>query len=151
MGSTSLYALAIEQAFVGLPFQSSYLPAARSGLAQGHKVLAASLVRQSRRIGLEAVNIPTLPGITTEFLSHLVAFDKPLRRRPRPGDLEGAINFIENEVLQGRIDLDDSDALLYPEIVYEQTVIEPSLGNPGEPETATYISKWGIANSMATG
>ena len=59
---------AIEQVFVGFPLQSFYLPAARSGIAQGHKVLAASLVRQSRRRGLEPVNIPTLPGITTEVL-----------------------------------------------------------------------------------
>ena len=67
-----LEAWAIEQTFVELPPQSFYLPAARSGIAQGHKVLAGSLVRQSRRIGLEPVNIPTLPGITTEFLSHMI-------------------------------------------------------------------------------
>ena len=137
----SLEASAIEQAFVGRPFQSFYLPAARSGIAQGHKVLAASLVRQSRRIGLEPVNIPTLPGITTEFLSHLVALDKRLGRQPRPGDLEGAINFIENEVLQGRIDLDDSDALPYPEIVYEQTVTEPSLGTFTLDHTSSMVSE----------
>ena len=137
----TLEASVIEQAFVGLPFQSLYLPAARSGIVQGHKVLAASLVRQSRRIGIEPVNIPTLPGITTEFLSHLVTLDKSMTRRSRKDDLEGAINFIENEVLQGRIDLDDSDALPYPKIVYEQTVIEPSPGTFTLDHTSSMVSE----------
>ena len=139
----SFYALeasAIDQALVGLPFRSFYLPAARSGIAQGHKVLAASLVRQSRRIGLEPVNIPTLPGITTEFLSHLVALDKRIMRRRKPA-LEDAISFVENEVLQGRIDLDDSSALPYPEIVYEQTAIEPSLGTFTLDHTSSMVSE----------
>ena len=103
--------------------------------------MAASLVRQSRRIGIEPVNIPTLPGITTEFLSHLVTLDKSMTRRSRKDDLEGAINFIENEVLQGRIDLDDSDALPYPKIVYEQTVIEPSPGTFTLDHTSSMVSE----------
>ena len=140
----SLYSLvvsAIEQTFVGLPLQVFYLPAARSGIAQGHKVLAASLVRQSRRIGLEPVNIPTLPGITTEFLSHIIGLDKRMRRRSRQADLDGAINFIEDEVLRGRIDLDDSDGLPYPEIVYEQTGIEPSPGRFTLEHTSSMVSE----------
>ena len=138
---SNLEASAIEQVLVGLPFQSFYLPAARSGIAQGHKVLAASLVRQSRRIGLEPVNIPTLPGITTEFLSHIVSLDKRMRRRPGSRNLEDAISFVENQVLQGRIDLDDSDGLPYPEIVYEQTVIEPSLGTFTLDHTSSMVSE----------
>ena len=109
----------IDNIFVGLPLRSFYLPAARSGIAQGHKVLAASLVSQSRRIGIEPVDIPTLPGITTEFLSHIVGLDKRLRRRPRRSDFEDAIRFIEDEVLRGGIDLESSGGLPYPEIVYK--------------------------------
>ena len=136
-----LGASTIQQAFVGLPLQSFYLPAARSGIAQGHKVLAAALVRQSRRIGIEPVNIPTLPGITTEFLSHIVALDKRMRRRPRQGDFENAINFVENEVLQGRIDLDYSHGLPYPEIVYEQIGIVPSPGTFTLDHTSSMVSE----------
>ena len=137
----ALEASVIEQAFVAFPAQSFYLPAARSGIAQGHKVLAASLVRQSRRIGLEPVNIPTLPGITTEFLSHIVALDRRMRRRPRQGELEDAINFVENEVLQGRIDLDESGGLPYPEIVYEQMGIESSPGTFTLDHTSSMVSE----------
>ena len=137
----NLEARAIEQTFVGLPPQSFYLPAARSGIAQGHKVLAASLVRQSRRIGIEPVNIPTLPGITTEFLSHMIGLDKRMRSRPQKSELKEAISFIENQVLQGRIDLDEAEGLPYPEIVYEQTSIEPSLGTFTLDHTSSMVSE----------
>ena len=99
----------IEQTLIGLPQKSFYLPAARSGIAQGHKVLAASLVRQSRRIGLEPVNIrPPLPGIATEFLSHL---DRRSRARPKQegqvyGEQLTSLKMLE--VLQGKVSLDNS-------------------------------------------
>lgn len=131
----------IEQALVGLPQESFYLPAARSGIAQGHKVLAASLVRQSRRIGLEPVNIPTLPGIATEFLSHIIGLDKRSRTQPKQVDLQEAIDFIEREVLQGKVGLDESDGLPYPEIVYEQTGIQPSPGTFTLDHTSSMVSE----------
>ena len=107
----------------------------------GPQSLAASLVRQSRRIGIEPVNIPTLPGITTEFLSHMIGLDKRMRPRPRKRKLEEAISFIENHVLQGRIDLDEAEGLPYPEIVYEQTSIEPSLGTFTLDHTSSMVSE----------
>ena len=98
-------------------------------------------MRQSRRIGLEPVNIPTLPGITTEFLSHIIGLDRRMARRPRKRDLVDAIDFIENEVLQGRIDLDESNGLPYPEIVYEQTGIDPSPGTFTLDHTSSMVSE----------
>ena len=105
--------------FSGLPFQGDYLPAARSGILQGHKVLAAALARQSRRIGLEPISIPSLPGVATEFLGNLIELDK--RNAVRPGftdQLSAAVGFIENSVLGGKVDLDESGGLPTPEIVY---------------------------------
>ncbi len=131
----------IEQTLIGLPQKSFYLPAARSGIAQGHKVLAASLVRQSRRIGLEPVNIPTLPGIATEFLSHIIGLDRRSRARPKQEGLRGAIDFIEREVLQGKVSLDDSGGLPYPEIVYEQTGVQPSPGTFTLDHTSSMVSE----------
>ena len=110
--------LTTANAFTGFTSQSYYLPAARSGIAQGHKVLAAALVRQSSLIGIRQLNIPTLPGITTEFLSHLISFDRRIGGRRRVSKLDNAISFIENDVLRGKIDLDESGGLPYPEIVY---------------------------------
>ena len=102
----------------GLPPNTFYLPAARSGIAQAHKVLAAALVRQSSRIGIERINIPTLPGMTTEFLSNLLSLDRRLVLRRTPNELAKAIHFIESDVLGGTIDLDESAGLPTPEIVY---------------------------------
>ena len=105
-----------------LPDRSYYLPAARSGIAQGHKVLSAALVNQSSFVGLQALHLPTLPRISIEFLSHLIGLD---RRRPRgtvgisDDDFEKAIAFIEADVLQGRIIFDESAGLPFPDIAYE--------------------------------
>ena len=88
-----------------LPDRSYYLPAARSGIAQGHRVLSAALVNQSSFVGLQELHLPTLPRISIEFLSHLIGLD---RRRPRgtvgtgDDDFDKTIVFIESEVLQGK-------------------------------------------------
>lgn len=119
MVADRLVNLTIQSVFSGMSAQSWYLPAARSGIVQGHKVLAASLARQSRRVGLEPINIPSLPGVTTQFLGDLIELDK--RMAGRPGftrQLGAAIDFIETSVIRGKVDLDESGGLLTPEIVY---------------------------------
>ena len=103
----------------GVPEQSYYLPAARSGIVQGHKVLAADIVRRSARSGESRTNIPTLPGVTTEFLGNLIGLDRRMYNLSSDDSLVNAIGFIERDVLHGSIDLDDSDGLPYPDIVYE--------------------------------
>ena len=72
---------AAECVFDGLPNSSYFLPASRTGIVQGQKILAASIIRQSSLLGSHRVNIPALPGVTTEFLSDLVSLDKGLRFR----------------------------------------------------------------------
>ena len=119
MVADRLVNLTIQSVFSGMSAQSWYLPAARSGIVQGHKVLAASLARQSRRVGLEPINIPSLPGVTTQFLGDLIELDK--RMAGRPGftrQLGAAIDFIETSVIRGKVDLDESSGLPTSEIVY---------------------------------
>ena len=101
----------------GFSPDSYYLPAARSGIVQGHKVLAASVVRQSSFVGLQELHIPTLPGITTEFLSNLISLDSEMGMY-RDASLRKAIDFIENSVLHGKIHLNETSRLPMPEIVY---------------------------------
>ncbi len=100
--------------------EAYYLPAARSGMTQAHKVVAASIIRQSSFIGLESVNIPTLPGVTTEFLSKLITLHPSTATLLDDDALAKAIDFIEREVLHGSIDLDQSGGLPFPDIAYEQ-------------------------------
>ncbi len=109
---------AAECIFEGLPLSSYFLPASRTGIVQGQKILAASIIRQSSLLGAQRVNIPALPGVTTEFLSDLVSLDKGLSFHRPNDDLDNAIRFIEQNVLRGEIDLDESAGLPYPEISY---------------------------------
>ena len=109
---------AAEIVFDGLPYRCFFLPASRTGIVQGQKILASSIIRQSALLGSQRVNIPALPGVTTEFLSDLVSLDKGLGP-PRPNaEWDKAISFIESNVLHGKIDLDESAGLPYPEIAY---------------------------------
>ena len=108
-----------EPFFAGLPPQSFYLPASRSGMAQTSKVISSSLVRRSSMFGrLPRTSGAALPGIITEFLSNLISIDKRLGSDWEDKDLDGAVKFIEREVLSGQVDLDDSGGLPFPEIMY---------------------------------
>ena len=111
---------ALRLLFSGFPQNSYYLPAARSGIVQGQKVLAAALVGQSRRIGIEPMFFPALPGITTEFLSNLISLDRRMTNLTSDDALAKAIGFIEHAVLRGSVDLDESSGLPFPDIAYEQ-------------------------------
>ena len=124
-----------ESAFSEWVSQSFYLPAARSGISQGHKILSAALVRQSRMIGLERLSVPTLPGITTEFLSLLISID-PRMVEGWDNAQQKAVAFIETEVLHGKIDLDESAGLPYPEIAYESAA-----GKFGLEHTSSMVSE----------
>ena len=130
-----------DSLFGGLPVRSFYMPAARSGIAQGHKVLAAALVRQSSRIGLQPFNIPNLPSITTEFLSNLISLDPRMGSQGSHEELRKSTGFIERVVLHGRIDLDQSAGLPYPEIVYEPTGSGEQTGTFTLDHTSSMVSE----------
>ena len=113
---------AADSLFNGLPYRSFILPASRSGIVQGHKILAATIIRQSNLLGAQRVNLPALPGVTTEFLSDLISLDRSMRPTRPDVEFDEAISFIEKKVLHGEIDLDESEGLPYPEISYETSV-----------------------------
>ena len=125
----------------GVPEQSYYLPAARSGIVLGHKVLAADIVHRSARARSSTDNIPTLPGVTTEFLGNLIRLDQRMRRRTTDPAMDNAISFIEDEVLQGKIDLDESAALPISEIVYRPSEVRSESGEFTLDETSSMVSE----------
>ena len=125
----------------GVPEESYYLPAARSGIVLGHKVLAADIVRRSARTGGLTENIPTLPGITTEFLGNLIGLDRRMRSHTLDPAMDNAISFIENEVLHGKIDLDQSAALPVSEIVYFPGEVQSESGKFTLNETSSMVSE----------
>lgn len=101
--------------FREVPLHSKYLPAARSGLMQSHKVITGSLVRGSSLAGLQEIQIPTLTGVVTDFLGEVLELDPSVQSSQ--GFEEGAKE-LERDVLQGDIHL-VGDALGNTEVLYE--------------------------------
>ncbi len=130
-----------EKVLDGVPEQSYYLPAARSGIVQGHKVLATDIVRRSARLGESASNIPSLPGVTTEFVGNLIGLDRRMRRPVTVPAMDNAISFIEHGVLHGKIDLHQSTALRISEIVYLPIEAQSESGEFTLDETSSMVSE----------
>ncbi len=59
---------------VGVPNGwAHYLPAARSGIMQSHRMIASSVMKRATRAGLErASELPTLPGLLADFMQELI-------------------------------------------------------------------------------
>ena len=113
-----LASVATKSVLSSFPPHSYYLPAARSGIVQGHKLFSAQMVRRSSLIGIRGLNVPPMPAISAEFLSHLIPLDRQMLSLRSNEALDLAIKFIETEVLKGKIDIDESEGLPYPQFVY---------------------------------
>lgn len=111
----------LTEAFVRdlFPFLSSrayYLPAARSGILQGHKALASSLLERLPLVGIERFDIPQLSGVVADFISNLLQL-QPGRRR---GPGLSAVQFLEEQLCKGALEISAADPkFLYPEIYYQ--------------------------------
>ena len=126
--------------FRELQGNSYYLPAARSGIAQGHKAIASILVRQSSLAGVRPLEIPTLSGIITDFISHILTME---REDWLPGvlKLDEVADFLEREVVRGRIDIEKSAEITYPEISYEPLEGQPDMGIFPFHKTSSMVSE----------
>lgn len=96
-----------------------YLPAARSGILQGHKALAASIVKKAPYAGVERLEIPKFSGVVSDFISSVITL--PEEKGPF---YELAQNF-ERELIKGEIVVRTLGEYLYPEIEYnfQETLI----------------------------
>ena len=115
-----------------------YLPAARSGIMQSHRVIASSLVARSARAGLERFPVvPTFSGVMADFLQRLILYDERSRggfalqqlargvaSGVRISDLADAL---ELETLAGEIRLSESPTGGYPEFVYRPRETEDDI------------------------
>ena len=106
-----------------------YLPAARSGIMQSHRILATSLVTRATRVGLERLpEIPTLSGVIAEFMQQIILYDEDRALESQLKHLyneEGMsvnqvkhlANALELEVLAGQVRMKPS-ASGYPDFRY---------------------------------
>ena len=104
----------LSQMFQQLPESSYYLPAARSGILQSHKLLASAIVRRAPFAGIEPL-LPSarLTGSVADFISGLLTIDSDEK-----SDLFEISEFMEGEIANGRI-YTEATSIEYPEIYYE--------------------------------
>ena len=96
--------------------QTYYLPAARSGIMQSHRVIASSLVARSTRAGLEPFpELPTFSGGMADFLQRLILYEEG-RATDRP--MNALADALESEALAGQIRTNRPQSGGYPEFVY---------------------------------
>lgn len=92
-----------------------YLPAARSGIMQSHRVIATSLVKRSTRVGLERFpEVPTMSGVIADFMERIILYDDEIVPKDNMAHIAKTL---ENEVLFGQILLKPS-ASGYPDFRY---------------------------------
>lgn len=92
-----------------------YLPAARSGIMQSHRVIASSLVKRTTRVGLERFpEVPTLSGVITEFMQQIILYEE---ERVFNNEMEDIADALESDVLAGQIHVKPSPSG-YPDVRY---------------------------------
>lgn len=90
-----------------------YLPAARSGILQAHRVLAASVSMQLPLLGTGDLNVPSFSGRDAEFVSSL--WQLPKTRTPFANLVDAAIE----DMTGGRISTEAEEEVRYPELSFE--------------------------------
>ena len=114
----------LDDLHVEFPFKLSryiehrtYLPAARSGIMQSHRVIASSLVERATRGGFTQREIPTFSGIVADFMQRLILHEES----DVPNEeMTYLAETIESDVLSGQILMKPS-ASGYPEFLYRPT------------------------------
>lgn len=89
-----------------------YLPAARSGILQGHKALAATIVKKAPLIGIEKLEIPKFSGIVSDLISSIISLPE------KEGPFFNLAQEMEQELVKGDISVKMVDEYVYPEIQY---------------------------------
>ena len=93
-----------------------YLPAARSGIMQSHRVIASSLVARSTRAGLERFpELPTFSGVMADFMQRLILYEEDESDDRSMNELAERL---EQEALAGQIRIRRPTPGGYPEFVY---------------------------------
>ena len=96
--------------------EAYYLPAARSGIMQSHRVIARSLVKSATRVGVNRFReIPTFSGMIADFLEQIIGYED---RKGARDEMSRIANLLEMEVLRGKIEVKRAVAEGYPEFLY---------------------------------
>ena len=113
--------------------QAYYLPAARSGIMQSHRVIASSIMARATRAGLERVSeLPTFPGVLADFMQRLIDHRGPevgFQRAARGSECIRAIaDDLEGGTLGGKVVAQQQSAGGYAEFLYRPRNAKQSIG-----------------------
>ena len=113
--------------------EAYYLPAARSGIIQSHRVIASSVMARATRAVLDrASELPTLPGPLADFMQLLIDHrrgeDGLGRASKRPQVIQAIADDLEERTLGGEILIQRQLSGVYPEFLYRQRNATKSIG-----------------------
>ncbi len=110
--------------------QVHYLPAARSGIMQSHRVIASSAMALATRTGLErSSQLSAIPGPLADFMRRLIDRKDGFHRTSRSSDIVREIaGELENGMLGGEILVERQSPDGYPEFRYRPRNATRSMG-----------------------
>ena len=101
--------------FKTAPDNAYHLPAARSGMLQGHRALAAGIVAHAPYGEAEAIETPLVAGPVGDFVSRIMLLGKAR------GPFAAVASDMEEELLGGNITLDTTAGSEHPEITFRHS------------------------------
>ena len=122
MFSEILYHTMGDKIRLGTPPRSHYLPAARSGLLQGHRVITAGIIKSASYAGIKGTRVPLLSGVVADFISSIA--NMPTHQ----GKFYELAEDLESDILHGQIRRLEDEYGLY-EIKYKFLNRDISLHN----------------------
>ncbi len=130
------FPLALQQFpyVVGLDSREAhYLPAARSGIMQSHRVIASAVMARATRAGLERIGeLPTFPGPLADFMQQLIDYtgqeDGFRRASKRLEAVQTIASEMEDGTLGGKILVERKLPGGYPEFLYRPRNATQSIG-----------------------
>lgn len=92
-----------------------YLPAARSGIMQSHRIIASSLVKRTTRVGLDDLpEVPAMSGVIADFMERIILYEED---KVSNDEMKHLAEILESDVLAGQIYLESSPSG-YPDFRY---------------------------------
>jgi predicted ATPase len=91
---------------------SDYLPAARSGILPGHKVLVSDIIKKASYAGIEKFDIPKYSGVVSDLLSSLIELTD------EEGPLFDLTREFEQELIGGEVVISTISDYTAPDIKY---------------------------------
>ena len=104
--------------------ESFYLPAARTGIMQSHQAIVGALIKRTPFAGLEAVSVPTLSGIVSDFLQEIISMDTGQKEK---NHISKIADEMEEKILKGSIKTKPFESIQYPQFLYKQNGLEVPL------------------------